>query len=204
MKKIKLLAIVPIALLVGCMTVGPDYQKPQQDAVELRLSSNTETAAYERLWWQRFDDDVLNELVELTLANNHSLEAAKANIDRALANFTDIDNDDHLVGSVDANYQNSKAQQPGISNERTYSRRYEVGTNLSWQLDLVGKLERASESAYATAESAEADLHALQVSIVSNLVSLYADYRGLQKRLQVAHRNVDILEQTAEITHVRF
>jgi len=204
MKNIKLLAIAPIVLLVGCATVGPDYQSPQQGAVELRLSSDTETAAYERLWWQRFDDVVLNELVELTLANNHSLEAAKANIDRALANFADIDNDDHLIGSIDADYQNSKAQQPGVTDERIYSRRYEVGTNLNWQLDLVGKLERASESAYATVESVKADLHALQVSIVSNLVSLYADYRGLQKRLQVAHRNVDILEQTAEITRIRF
>jgi len=204
MKNIKLLAITPIVLLVGCMTVGPDYQTPQQNAVELRVSANTETAAYERLWWQRFDDGVLNELVELTLAKNNSIEAAKANIDRALANFTDIDNDDHLLGSLDADYQNSKAPQPGFTDERTYSRRYQVGANLNWQLDLVGKLKRASESAYATAESAEADLHALQVSIVSNLVSLYADYRGLQKRLKVAHRNVDILAQTADITHVRF
>jgi len=204
MKNIKLLAITPIVLLVGCMTVGPDYQIPQQDAVELRVSADTETAAYERLWWQRFNDEVLNELVALSLKNNHSLEAAKANIDRALANFADVDNDDHLLGSLDADYQNSKAQQPGFTEERIYNRRYQVGANLTWQLDLVGKFKRSSESAYANAESVQADLHALQVSIVSNLVSLYADYRGLQQRVQVAHRNVDILQQTAEITQLRF
>jgi len=204
MRNIKLLVIAPIALLVGCVTVGPDYQAPQEQAVELHVAKDIETASYERLWWQRFNDDVLNKLVALTLENNYSLEAAKANIDRALANFADVDNDDRPVGSVDVDYHNSKAQQPDFTDERIYSRRYQVGANLTWQLDLVGKLERASESAYANAESVQADLHALQVSIVSNLVSLYADYRGLQKRVQVAHRNVDILKQTADITQLRF
>ena len=204
MRNLKLLLIAPIALLAGCITVGPDYQAPENKAVALQVAADIETAAYDRLWWQRFDDEVLNELVVLTLENNYSLEAAKANIDRALANFADIENDDRLVGSLDADYQNSNAQQPGFTNERVYNRRYQVGANLNWQLDLVGKLERSSESAYASAESIQADLHGLQVSIVSNLISLYADYRGLQKRVQVAHRNVDILKQTAEITRLRF
>ena len=201
MKSTRLLVLAPFVLLVGCMSVGPNYQTPETAAV--KLSVDVETTRYERQWWQRFDDDVLNELVTLTLQNNYSLAAARANIDRALANFADINNDDLPSGTLDAEYQNSKAQQPGVTDERVYSRRYQVGANLRWQPDWVGKLQRASESAYATAEAAQADMHALQVALVSNLVSRYADYRGLQQRVEVAHRNVEILQKTADITAVR-
>jgi multidrug efflux system outer membrane protein len=158
---------------------------------------------YERQWWQRFDDPILSQLVDLTLTNNQSLAAAQANIDRVLAQFIDIDNDSLPSGSLDLSYQNSKGQQPGSGTQRLQSRRYQGGANINWQLDVAGKLQRASESALANAQSTQSELHALQVAIVSNLVTRYADYRGTQHRLTVAKRNVLILNELAQLVRVR-
>ncbi|WP_019530815.1 efflux transporter outer membrane subunit [Dasania marina] len=190
-------------LLTACASVGPDYQKPDALAVDMRMGADVETMAYERQWWQRFDDPVLTELVQQTLTNNYSLAAAQANVERAMAQFDDVDNDATPTGSLDAQVTNSKGQQPGVSNERVYSHRYQAGANLRWAVDVAGKLRRASESAYASAESAEADFQALRVSLVSRLASRYADYRGLQNKRVVAQRNENILAETLQLIDLR-
>jgi len=190
-------------VLTACASVGPDYQAMTPAPVNLSINSELNVGQLERQWWQRFNDPVLNELVQLTLANNQTLAAAQANVERAFAQFSDIDNDAWPTASVDVSYQNSKAQQPGFTTERVQSRTYQGGVNAAWQVDLAGKLRRASESASASAQATQSDLHALQVSIISNLASVYADYRGTQHQLSVAKRNVAILDQLASLVRVR-
>ena len=199
----KLTGVAGALLLAGCSAVGPDYRAPALPEVNLAMTGEMQTSAYERQWWQRFEDPVLEQLVTLTLDNNQSLAAAQANIDRVMAQFIDIDNDSLPSGTVDLNYQNSKGQQPGITTDRVQSRRYQGGANVAWQLDLAGRLKRASESALASAGAAEAELHSLQVALISNLVSRYADHLSLQQRIRVAERNGEILGKTAEIVGVR-
>lgn len=190
-------------LLSACASVGPDYQRPAATQVNLTFNNNLNIGQYERQWWQRFDDPVLNQLVQLALENNQSLAAAQANIERALAQFSDIDNDAWPSASVDLSYQNSEGQQPGGTAQRVQSRTYKGGVNMNWQLDIAGKLRRASESASANAQAIQRDLHTLQVAIVSNLASVYADYRGTQHQLKVAKRNVEILDKLAKLVQVR-
>lgn len=190
-------------LLSACASVGPDYQQPDAAQVNLAVNDNLSIGQYERQWWQRFDDPVLNQLVELALEHNQSLAAAQANIERALAQFSDIDNDVWPSASADLSYQNSKGQQPGGSTQRVQGRTYQGGVNVNWQLDLAGKLRRASESASANAQAVQSDLHNLQVAIVSNLVSVYADFRGTQHQLKVAKRNVELLEELAKLVQIR-
>ena len=203
MKILNFSVICSALLLTACSSVGPEYRAPAIEPVTLNINTDLLMVNYERQWWQRFDDPILSQLVDLTLTNNQSLAAAQANIDRVLAQFTDIDNDSLPSGSLDLSYQNSKGQQPGSGTQRLQSRRYQGGANINWQLDVAGKLQRASESALANAQSTQSELHALQVAIVSNLVTRYADYRGTQHRLTVAKRNVLILNELAQLVHVR-
>ncbi|MCR8921295.1 efflux transporter outer membrane subunit [Dasania sp. GY-MA-18] len=190
-------------LLTACASVGPDYQQPEALTVDMRISPDVKTIAYEQQWWQRFDDPLLSTLVQQTLEHNYSLAAARANVERAMAQFDDADNDGWIKGDISAQVENSKSQQPAVSTERVYSHRYQTGANLHWALDVAGKLRRASESAYARAESAEADFQALRVSIVSSLASRYADYRGIQNKLLVAQRNDLILAETLQLIELR-
>ncbi|NRA62381.1 MAG: efflux transporter outer membrane subunit [Psychrobium sp.] len=203
MKILTISAICSALLLSACSSVGPDYQPPVIEPVTLDIEDELVTIDYERQWWLRFNDPILSQLVELTLSNNQSLVAAQANVDRMLAQFTDIDNDSLPSGSLDLSYQNSKSQQPGSNAQRVQSRRYQGGINLGWQLDFAGKLQRTSESALATAQSTQDELHALQVAIVSNLVTRYADYKGISHQLSVAKRNVHILDELAKLVRVR-
>ncbi|NRA54537.1 MAG: efflux transporter outer membrane subunit [Gammaproteobacteria bacterium] len=203
MKILNFSVLASALLLTACSTVGPDYRAPTIEPVTFTVESDVQTVSYDRQWWQRFDDPILSQLVDITLTNNKSLAAAQANIDRALAQFSDIDNDSLPSGTLDLSYQESKSLTPGSGIQQYQNRYYQGGANINWQLDLAGKLRRATESALANAQSTQSELHALQVEIISNLVSVYADYRGTQHQLTVAKRNVLILGELAQLVKIR-
>jgi hypothetical protein len=79
------IALVPclLALLSGCTTVGPDYKSPQTQmpgAFADQTQAGVSTQGVETAWWRGFNNDRLNELVELALANNHDLRVATARL----------------------------------------------------------------------------------------------------------------------------
>ena len=190
-----------ILTLGGC-AVGPDYVAPQ--AVEqIQLNQAYQQAPQATRWWRAFDDAELNRLVSIALEQNRSLVKAQANVQRAAAIFKDADNDWLPKGSLDGTYQASENSTIATADNNVVSRGNTVGANLSWDLDLFGKIRRATEAAAANAQQAEALWHEAQVQIISQVASSYGDFRGAQLRLQVAEQNLVNLQQTRNIVEVR-
>jgi multidrug efflux system outer membrane protein len=186
---------------LGC-AVGPDYAAPQ--AVEqIQLNQSYQQAAQATRWWRAFDDAELNRLVSIALEQNRSLVKAQANVARAAAIFKDADNDWLPKGSLDGGYQASENSTIASTDNNVVSRGNTLGANLSWDIDLFGKIRRATEAAAANAQQAEVLWHEAQVQIISQVASSYGDFRGAQMRLQVAEQNLDNLQQTRNIVEVR-
>jgi multidrug efflux system outer membrane protein len=82
-------------------------------------------------------------------------------------------------------------------------RGYSTGANLSWDLDLFGKLRRASEAAEAQAQQADILWHDAQVQLISQVATSYGEYRGAQLRLVVAEQNLQNLQQSRAIVMAR-
>jgi multidrug efflux system outer membrane protein len=190
-----------IFTLSGC-AVGPDYRAPQT-VEQIQLEQPYQQAPLATRWWRAFDDAELNRLVSIALEQNRSLVKAQANVERAAAFFTDADNDGLPKGSLDAGYQASENSTIATTDNNIVSRGNSVGSNLSWDLDLFGKIRRATEAAAANAQQADALWHEAQIQIISQVASSYGDYRGAQMRLQVAEQNLDNLQQTRSIVEVR-
>jgi outer membrane protein TolC len=82
MLSMKLLsALLATSLLTGC-TVGPDYHKPDV-ALTAAYHAPTAIAPAEAQWWKRFNDPVLDALVDQALAQNMDIAAAAARITQA-------------------------------------------------------------------------------------------------------------------------
>ncbi len=77
------------ALLVGCAAT-PDYE-PQQEANERYLDSLSfgvqSTDATTAEWWKSYEDDQLNQLVEVAKAANLDLLATRQRVRQALADL---------------------------------------------------------------------------------------------------------------------
>ena len=194
-----------IALLVASATgcaVGPDYQPPQQVA-NINVSAPYQLSALQQNWWQAFDDVVLNQLITQALAQNRTLAQARYNAERAYAVFTDASNDTLPKGTLDAGFQASENATVSPLDDSVISRGYNSGANLSWDLDLFGKIRRATEAAQANAEQAELLWQDARLQLISQVASSYGDYRGAQLRLVVAGQNLHNLEQSRAIVKAR-
>jgi hypothetical protein len=74
----RILCGIFLALLTGCMTVGPDYQRPAVDMpTDLAVRGKEVRDLANTAWWEQFNDPVLNGLVETALKENKDLLIAR-------------------------------------------------------------------------------------------------------------------------------
>lgn len=205
------LSVLSLALLLSGCTVGPDYQPPttlsasqQMPALADVSSSETTSATALTQWWQGFADEELNQLISTALKQNQSLAAAEANVARAYAVFTDTDDNHWPKLQPGLSYQaNATPAEVSSSGQRSISRQLQTGTGLSWDLDLAGKLRRASEAASARADEAGFAWQQAQLSLIAQVAQNLADYRGAALRLGVAEQNLLNLAQISELVKAR-
>lgn len=199
---LKLSAIAVLVASLSACAVGPDYHTPARVA-DISFNSPYQQAEHAQSWWQAFDDAVLNQLISTALVENRTLAQARANVDRAYAVFRDANNDFLPKGTLDATYQASENPTLSPDDNGIITRGYSTGANLSWDIDLFGKLRRASEAAEAQAQQADILWHDAQVQLISQVATSYGEYRGAQLRLVVAEQNLQNLQQSRAIVLAR-
>ncbi len=202
---------VASALLAAC-TVGPDYVRADapraetfvQAPVTAQVAGSATTA--EREFWRAFNDPQLSSLVERALLQNHDVRIALARYDQARALSRDAGY--ARLPQLDANAQaervrSSADQAPGVDRDGRDTHNYVGGLGVSWELDLFGRLRRASEASRADAQAASADLAAMQVAIAASVAQGWFELRGLQSQLDIARENAATQERTLKLLQAR-
>ena len=185
--------------LAACTTVGPDYETAEHQPSKLSNIQNVEIGKRDAHWWRLFNDPMLNKLIEATLKSNYTLEAADANVREAFAIYDNYQTKDNIGGSVNATYNDAEQLISGILEEQTRINFANVGANLSWNLDLFGKIKRAQQASKADAQAAQYALIDLRVSLVAETALRYADYLNALMRTRVTQKNIDSLQQTRDV-----
>ena len=191
-----------LALAVSACAVGPDYQAPATAPATLSSAEqgNYDRTRFEAVWWQQFDDPTLNQLVQQSLKDNRELRVAFARLRAARAIRDDVANDQLPTITSRASGEFGKAQQPGISEQRVKTERYDLGLDMAWELDLFGRIQRQIEASEAQQEVAAAELQQLQVSLIAELVDAYGSLRGAQLRERIATQNLENQQESRAIT----
>jgi multidrug efflux system outer membrane protein len=195
-------AASPAATATGAPQAANAAQGPADGAV---TTSATPEANAE--FWRSFNDPMLTRLVDESLSANHDLRIALASYDRAnaLLRGAKFDRFPTVTASAIASDSRSSADQlPGVDREGRDVESYGVQANLSWELDLFGRVRRGIEAQRAQAWASAADLDALQVAIVGEVARSYVELRGLQERLRVAQGNADNQRETLRLVQARF
>ncbi|MDP5459683.1 efflux transporter outer membrane subunit [Alishewanella sp. SMS8] len=202
LKQLKLSTISLVVATLSACAVGPDYQAPTQVAA-IAVQSPFQQAEQAQSWWLAFDDAALNRLIQRALVENRTLAQARANVDRAYAVFRDTQNNSLPKGSLASSYQATENGTVSSSDNGVITRGFSNGASLSWDVDLFGKLRRATEAATAAAEQADILWHDAQVQLISQVATSYGEYRGAQLRLLVAEQNLQNLQQSRDIVLAR-
>ena len=99
--------------------------------------------------------------------------------------------------------RSSADQAPGVDRDGRDTHNYVGGLGVSWELDLFGRLRRASEASRADAQAASADLAAMQVAIAASVAQGWFELRGLQSQLDIARENAATQERTLKLLQAR-
>jgi multidrug efflux system outer membrane protein len=153
-------------------------------------------------WWKSFADPVLDELVARADRSNTNIQVAAARLKqaRAIARITDADRMPQLgVGA-------SVSRVAGfVNNSGGPARNFgSVGANLGYEVDLFGKLSRASDAAYLDAQSREALLQSTRLLVEAEVAQTYLALRALDVERALVRGTVVAYRGTLDLTERRF
>ncbi len=199
-----LLLAVPLS---ACM-VGPDYRRPEVDVPPAWRLGATEAAEISNLaWWEQFQDPVLSSLVRTALENNRDLEIAIANVDQAAAQYGIVHSAEfpQLSAGASAERQGlSRTTAIGAGTGRGQFNDFGVNLSASFELDVWGRLRRASESARASLLASAEGKRTVVLTVVTSVASGYTQLRALDRQLEIAQRTSQSLGEAARLQRIRF
>ena len=206
----RLLALSTLSALAlsGC-AVGPDHvaMPPSPASSGPFLSANEpafELAPLPEDWWRLYDDPVLDGLVQDALAANTDVRQAIARIERARAGLRGARGDrlpQTQIGGGAAYGRLPESQVPAGAEREDWS--YDAGLDVSYELDLFGRISRGIEAARADLASSQAHADAVRVMVVAETTRAYADAASGAARLRVANEIVDLLDRSLTLTRRR-
>jgi multidrug efflux system outer membrane protein len=204
LKIIPILCIVMASImLVGCMTVGPNFSPPDvQTPPAYRYGVVSDESLIDIKWWELFNDPVLYQLVSSALENNRNLKMAVSRIEQARAALGVSRADqyprvDIQAGAATGNFSGSSLA--GDTNTNLY-----IAPALSWEIDFWGKFRRATEAARAELVASEYGLKTVQLGLVSEVAGAYYILLDYHQRLQVAQKTLASREESLDIIQQRF
>lgn len=193
-------------VLAGCAAVGPDYQAPQSNApaqwAERDATVNPSSSSDLSHWWTQLGDAQLTGLIDEALQGSTDLRLATARLREARARRGLAGDNAWPTLSASASAARTKNSAAATGSGTTRSL-YNTGFDASWEPDIFGGTRRAIEAAQADLDTAQANLHATQVSLVAEVALNYVELRSYQERLALAQSNLANQTETWQITQWR-
>jgi NodT family efflux transporter outer membrane factor (OMF) lipoprotein len=206
-------ALASVLSIAGC-AVGPKYNRP---AVEVPPAYKevgdwkTAQPSEQNLggaWWQIFQDQQLNALEDQINVSNQNLKAAEAQYTqaRAVLRYYRADYYPSIgVGAAATRNRISNNRPPGhlSTNGDTYND-YQIPVELSYELDVWGRVRKTMESQREQAQASAADLATVNLSLHAQLAMFYFQARSLDAQEQLLNSTVAQYEQAYQLTDTRF
>ncbi len=204
----RILAGILMALLTGCVTVGPDYQRPAVDAPAVwRFEEKEVRELANTAWWEQFNDPVLNGLVRAALAESKDLLIATARIEEFFGRYFSTRGDQFPAagGSADVFRERltEKGLTPIVGSDNPYHQ-YGAFLNAAWEIDFWGKFRRATEAARAELLGTEEARRTVVLTLVSAVAAAYVEIRALDKQLDITRRTAESRRETLDLFRMRF
>lgn len=197
-----ILLLLCASVTAGC-AVGPDYHRPDAPLpnhyIGQAAAQGAGTPASElATWWQGFDDPLLTRFISLALEQNLDLAQAAARVTQARAGLGAANAallpSGVVSGSAARAYQSVETPLGRVLNATLgydrWGNAYQVDLGASWEVDVFGGLRRGREAALADYEASQAGAAATRLAVAAQTADIYITVRGLQARLDIAHRQV--------------
>jgi len=196
------LTLFSLTLLTGCM-VGPDFVKPEVETPEqYRYDLDPDKTANDLRWWELFNDPDLYQLVTAALENNKDLKIAISRMEEAAyrLGFTRAD---QLPGFTIEGGATTGTFNGGNRSKDTNNSAW-IGPTVNWEIDFWGKFRRSTEASRAELLASRYAVRAVELSLVSEVVSAYYLLLDYRQRLEISKSTLTSREEGLDIIQKRF
>lgn len=213
MRDIKIvLTVSAVALLTGCTTVGPDFQRPAAstdgsyamtgDPAASQVVTLASSSSAARQWWTSFNSAELNTLVEQALKGNPTLQQSDAVLARVSALERAQRGDSGPTAALGGETQRERINTAAFGIEGFPSPTinvFSLGTNLKYDLDLFGGERRKYETATARTEAQRQRTDAAYLNLTGAVVSRAIELAALRGQLGALDDIIKVDNETVEM-----
>jgi multidrug efflux system outer membrane protein len=160
-----------------------------------RVTYTTAADMADTAWWEQFQDPVLNDLIAIALNENKDLMIAAARVEEFAGRlqagrsgfFPQIG-----YGLSTIRHQKSlERETPFLPREDRTNSIYQAGLNVSWELDIWGRIRRANEAARSELLSAEEARQAVVLTLVTSVADGYLELLSLDRQLEITRETLE-------------
>lgn len=212
-------AALSCLLLGGCWQSVPDFSSLKGDVLKMvkldqpedtrgfinqTTSDQTQMPHSMARWWETIDDPLLQRYVDKLLKQNLDITQATQRIMQARTELTTARSD--FLPSLTTTQNAGRSFAPNATtDQRQYANSFGADLDISWQLDLFGKIRKSTEAAQARFDATIYEREALAQSLVAALlerrvaIAVQAHMLTLSEQIAVNAKNtLDIVKRRYE------
>ena len=152
-------------------------------------------------WWRAFNDPVLDKLVERAVARNTDIQAAAARLAEARALARSADADRMPQVGLGAGAERSAGLDRNLSPRPSTLIR--AGADLSYEVDLFGKLSGAANAARLDADARDGLLQSTRLLVEAEVAQTYLQLRAVDAERALVRDTVEAYRDTLKLTQSR-
>ena len=196
-------------LFAGCAAFGPPPPVPApaaRPAAQAGLAETATTPRPDAQWWQAFGDPALDALVARALAEQPTLAAAAARVQRAGAAVAArrAERGPSLGAEADlgtTRYSEHGLVPPGVAGTvRDNATLQLAGT---WEVDFFGRHRAALASALGARQALEAEQQAARALLAAQVVRAWVQLAGLAEQQPLLERQLALRQTVLDLTRQR-
>ncbi len=211
MRRTKFVAAGLGLVLAGC-TVGPKYAKPsvpmtpQYKEVQGWKPAQPGDQAPRGNWWEIFGDPRLNDLEQQLIAANQDLKTAEAHLRaaRALVRFNRAAQFPTITAGASISALQDSGHRPFFPGRLPATGDFVLPFDLSYELDLWGRVRRTVTAAREEAQATAADLQTAALSLHAELALDYFELRSADAEKRLLDDTVKAYTDALQLTQNRF
>jgi outer membrane protein, multidrug efflux system len=201
--------VVTAVALAGCVSLAPDYRRPPIELPAGWGSAEGESAAMlGGEWWKFYGDTQLDSLVGEALAHNADLQLAVARVDeaRAVVGETRSAQFPSVEAGVDARRTESSLRGPiplpaGVPRK---SNDYRAALDVSYEVDLWGRLRDATAAARADLLATDAARETVRIALAASVVEGYFALRAFDQQVAATQRSLTTRIESLALQKMRY
>lgn len=214
--------LVFIILFSACQKAFMPVKEKMSVNVTEKFVDNSDTNTIASLTWKEFfQDDNLENLIEIAIANNRDLQIALQRIEKAKLDFLVSKNEllpnlranitasgDRFgdftmtgVGNFDTNLSDNISPEQRVATNLTPE--FFIGLRSSWEIDIWSKIRSAKKANLARLKASEEYKNLIITELVAGIATHYYELLALNSELEVIEKNILLQEEVLKLMQVQ-